>query len=96
MASKARAWAWPSSRASSVRTVGPVELEAESPQRQRLPSRTSPPSRLDPLMARILIVEDEPAIVVSLEEDFRRQGYETTVATDGAEGIERGKAGPGI
>ena len=45
-------------------------------------------------MARILIVEDEPAIVVSLEEDFRRQGYETTVATDGAEGIERGKAGP--
>ncbi len=43
---------------------------------------------------RILIVEDEPAIVVSLEEDFRRQGYETAVATDGAEGIERGKAGP--
>jgi len=45
-------------------------------------------------MPRILIVEDEPAIVVSLEEDFRRQGYETTVATDGAEAIERGKAGP--
>jgi DNA-binding response OmpR family regulator len=45
-------------------------------------------------MTRILIVEDEPAIVVSLEEDFRRQGYETVVASDGAEGIEKGKAGP--
>jgi DNA-binding response OmpR family regulator len=44
-------------------------------------------------MTRILIIEDEPAIVLSLEEDFRRQGYETTVATDGAAGIEQGKAG---
>jgi DNA-binding response OmpR family regulator len=44
-------------------------------------------------MARILIVEDEPDIVLSLEEDLRRQGYETTVATDGERGLQLGKAG---
>jgi DNA-binding response OmpR family regulator len=43
-------------------------------------------------MARILIVEDEPDLVVSLEEDLRRQGYETRVAADGAEGLRLGKA----
>ena len=44
-------------------------------------------------MARILIVEDEPDIVLSLEEDLRRQGHETQVAADGLRGLERGKAG---
>jgi two-component system alkaline phosphatase synthesis response regulator PhoP/two-component system response regulator VicR len=43
-------------------------------------------------MTRILIVEDEPDIVLGLEEDLRRQGYETAVATDGARGLELGKA----
>ena len=42
-------------------------------------------------MARVLIVEDEPDIVMSLEEDLRRQGYETGVATDGARGLEMGR-----
>jgi DNA-binding response OmpR family regulator len=41
----------------------------------------------------ILIVEDEPDIVVSLEEDLRRQGYDTTVAVDGDEGVRRGREG---
>jgi DNA-binding response OmpR family regulator len=44
-------------------------------------------------MARILIVEDEPDIVLALEEDFRRQGYETSVATDGVQGLALGKEG---
>jgi DNA-binding response OmpR family regulator len=41
-------------------------------------------------MTRILIVEDEPDIVFGLQEDLRRQGYETTVVTDGDEAIRRG------
>ncbi len=44
-------------------------------------------------MARILIVEDEPDIVMSLEEDLRRQGYETGVANDGVRGLALGKEG---
>ena len=44
-------------------------------------------------MARILIVEDEPDIVLSLEEDLRRQGYETAVATDGRRGLQLGTEG---
>jgi len=44
-------------------------------------------------MARILIVEDEPDVVISLEEDLRRQGYATEVARDGEQALARGKAG---
>ena len=42
---------------------------------------------------RILIVEDEPDIILSLEEDLRRQDYQTYVATDGEQGLVRGKSG---
>ena len=45
-------------------------------------------------MARILIVEDEPDIVLSLEEDLRRQGHHPTHAIDGAQGLQLGKQGP--
>ena len=38
-------------------------------------------------MPKILIVEDEPALVLSLEEDLCLQGYATGVATDGAQAI---------
>lgn len=44
-------------------------------------------------MARILIVEDEPDIVMSLEEDLRRQGHEPTHAADGVRGLELGRQG---
>jgi DNA-binding response OmpR family regulator len=44
-------------------------------------------------MARILIIEDEPDIVLSLQEDLRRQGHDTGVATDGVKGLEAGKQG---
>jgi DNA-binding response OmpR family regulator len=42
-------------------------------------------------MTRILIVEDEPDIVLSLVEDMRRQGYETEVVTDGEKAVRRGR-----
>jgi DNA-binding response OmpR family regulator len=44
-------------------------------------------------MARILIIEDEPDIVMSLEEDLRRQGHTTGHAADGIRGIEMACAG---
>ncbi len=44
-------------------------------------------------MARILIVEDEPDLRLSLEEDLRRQGHDTTLAGDGEQGLQLGKEG---
>ena len=35
-------------------------------------------------MKRILIVEDEPSIAMALQDDLRREGYATVLATDGA------------
>ncbi len=42
-------------------------------------------------MARILIVEDEPDIRLSLREDLRRQGHEIVEAADGVEGLRLGR-----
>ena len=39
---------------------------------------------------RVLIVEDEPDIVFSLQEDLRRQGYATSVSGNGDDAIRRG------
>jgi len=35
-------------------------------------------------MIRILIAEDEPSIALALDDDLRREGYDTVVAVDGA------------
>lgn len=40
-------------------------------------------------MPRILIVDDEPAIVRGLEDNLRYEGYETLAATSGEEGLAR-------
>jgi two-component system alkaline phosphatase synthesis response regulator PhoP len=40
-------------------------------------------------MPRILIVDDEPEIVRGLEDNLRFEGYETTSATSGEEGLAR-------
>ena len=40
-------------------------------------------------MPRILIVDDEPAIVRGLEDNLRFEGYETLSATSGEEGLAR-------
>ncbi|MCU0247448.1 MAG: response regulator transcription factor [Bryobacter sp.] len=42
-------------------------------------------------MARILIVEDEPAISFGLELDLRTEGYEVEIAADGDAGARRGR-----
>jgi DNA-binding response OmpR family regulator len=39
-------------------------------------------------MKKILIVDDEPNIVMSLEYTFRKSGYEVFIARDGKEAIE--------
>ena len=44
-------------------------------------------------MSRILIVEDEPSIALALDDDLRREGYETEVVGDGHAAIERGTTG---
>jgi DNA-binding response OmpR family regulator len=42
-----------------------------------------------PQMTRILIVEDEPAMVSGLRDNFEFEGYEVITAGDGVEGLER-------
>ena len=41
---------------------------------------------------RILIVEDEPAMVAGLRDNFEYEGYAVTSASDGAQGLERALA----
>src|SRR5881296_1712416 len=40
-------------------------------------------------MARILIVEDEPAMVAGLRDNFEFEGYQVITAPDGIAGLER-------
>jgi DNA-binding response OmpR family regulator len=60
------------------------------------PQRGSPPRVLPakpPLVARVLIVEDEPAIAESLDYALRREGFETQLAGTYAQ-AEQGRAWP--
>ena len=43
-------------------------------------------------MARILVVEDEPAIALALEDDLRFEGHEVEVTGEGAVAISRRRA----
>jgi DNA-binding response OmpR family regulator len=45
-------------------------------------------------MTRILIVEDEPSIALALEDDLRREGYQTEVASDGDTGAQKAVSQP--
>jgi DNA-binding response OmpR family regulator len=42
-----------------------------------------------PRPAKILVVEDEPAMVAGLRDNFEFEGYEVITASDGAEGLRR-------
>lgn len=44
------------------------------------------------MATKILIADDEPNIVISLEFLLRREGYEVVVAHDGAQALERIRA----
>ena len=44
-------------------------------------------------MARILVVDDEPGIVMALEDDLVLEGYEVEVARDGLSGLKRAREG---
>jgi len=44
-------------------------------------------------MTRILIVEDEPAIALGLEDDLKMEGYQVEVAGDGITGARRAREG---
>jgi len=44
-------------------------------------------------MARILVVEDDPAIAVGLEDDLSLEGYEVEIAKDGEAGANRAREG---
>src|SRR5580658_9846409 len=44
-------------------------------------------------MTRILVVEDEPAIALGLEDDLRMEGYEVEVVRDGRTAARRGREG---
>jgi len=43
---------------------------------------------------KVLVVEDEPALVDTLEYSLKRQGYDVTVAGDGGVALEKARANP--
>ncbi len=43
-----------------------------------------------PLARRILLVEDEPGLVLTLTDRLRKEGYSLEAASTGEEGLERG------
>ena len=44
-------------------------------------------------MARILLVEDEPAIAAGVQDDLELEGYDVELVTDGAAAAEKGIQG---
>lgn len=46
------------------------------------------------MSARILVVEDEPGLVLTLEDRLRAEGYVVGVARDGEDGFKRGRTEP--
>jgi DNA-binding response OmpR family regulator len=43
--------------------------------------------------ARVLVIEDEPAIVRGLSDSLRANGFDVSVATDGAAGLDAAMRG---
>lgn len=45
-------------------------------------------------MTKILVIEDDPSMIVALTEAFDQEGYEVEVGRDGAEGLAKALASP--
>ena len=45
-----------------------------------------------PVPGRILVIEDEPDMVLGLKDNFEFEGYEVVTASDGATGLERARS----
>ncbi len=43
-------------------------------------------------MSKILIIEDEPDMILGLKDNFEFEGYEVSTASDGAAGLERARS----
>jgi two-component system, OmpR family, KDP operon response regulator KdpE len=54
----------------------------------------SPPARRDALAARVLIVEDEPALLRALRINLRARGYDVATAAAGADGLAAARRHP--
>ena len=42
-------------------------------------------------MYKVLIIDDEPALLLGLAARIKRQGYETITAVDGKDGLEKAR-----
>lgn len=49
---------------------------------------------LHEMQSKILVIEDEPAIVTSVSYSLRKEGYEVATATDGQTGLETARRDP--
>ena len=72
-----------------------MKRKADLPEPNGASGSQSPAPRDEPNTSkktRILIVEDEPAMVAGLRDNFEYEGYEVISAADGVEGLERALA----
>ena len=67
-----------------MKSKSDIETRAQSPRRN--------PEASTGKKTRILIIEDEPAMVAGLQDNFEYEGYEVISAGDGVAGLERGMA----
>ena len=54
-----------------------------------IPAGAAPRTRRDAIMKRILVIEDEPQMLLGLRDNLELEGYEVQTAADGDEGLAR-------
>ena len=81
----------PKDRASNSRSAMPAPVTSAAAQPRWTAERSEAQVNADK-KTRILIVEDEPAMVAGLRDNFEFEGYEVISADDGVSGLERALA----